>query len=176
MKKLDEYLSQDIDNPKYLFHGSSKKIKVLEPNYSHDSNHNLNNIANAVFLFPSFIKATTYAFKDTIKKIPGYMLSWAVLIGIILGTKFGVISLYFLKTYYIWLIIIIIPIVYVCFRINNLKYFVLVFEIVLTTFLLIFNPSHLSESLYNEDYFGVILYNVLTFLYISVSFYNSSRY
>ena len=67
-KSLDKYLNQDIDNPKYLFHGSPKKLKDLEPNYSHDSNNNPNNIANAVFLFPNFIKATAYAFKDTIKE------------------------------------------------------------------------------------------------------------
>lgn len=64
---LEEYLKQDIDNPIYLFHGSPKQITKLIPHQSNDSNGNKDNIANAVFLFPSFIKATPYAFKDTIK-------------------------------------------------------------------------------------------------------------
>lgn len=66
---LEEYLNQDINNPKYLFHGSPKKLEVIEPHVSHDSNGNLQNISNAVFLFPSFLKATPYAFKDTIKEL-----------------------------------------------------------------------------------------------------------
>lgn len=61
------YLNQDIDNPKYLFHGSTKKLKKIVPMQSTDSYANQNNIANAVFLFPSFIKSVPYAFKDTIK-------------------------------------------------------------------------------------------------------------
>ena len=65
---LDEYLNQDIDNPKYLFHGSCKKLFKLTPRLSHDSDGNVDNIARAVFLFPSFLKSTPYAFKDTIKK------------------------------------------------------------------------------------------------------------
>ncbi len=64
----NEYLSQDINNPKYLFHGSPEKLEILNPRQSHDSNGNKVNIANAVFLFPSFLKSTPYAFKDTIKK------------------------------------------------------------------------------------------------------------
>lgn len=67
-KKIEEYINQDIDNPTYLFHGSPKKLDVLKPQQSHDSSNNRDNIANAVFLFPSFIKATAYAFKDLIKE------------------------------------------------------------------------------------------------------------
>lgn len=65
---LDDYLNQDIDNPKYLFHGSPKRLRVIKPNLSHDSDNNKDNIANAVFLFPSFTKSTPYAFKDIIKE------------------------------------------------------------------------------------------------------------
>lgn len=65
---LDKYLNQDIDNPKYLFHGSCKRLFKLIPRLSHDSNGNSNNIADAIFLFPSFLKSTPYAFKDTIKE------------------------------------------------------------------------------------------------------------
>ena len=64
---LDKYLNQDIDNPKYLFHGSCKRLFKLTPRLSHDSDGNVDNIARAVFLFPSFLKSTPYAFKDTIK-------------------------------------------------------------------------------------------------------------
>lgn len=66
---IEEYLNQDINNPKYLFHGSPKKLSILEPKLTNDSNHNKNNIATAIFLLPSFLKATPYAFKDTIKKL-----------------------------------------------------------------------------------------------------------
>ena len=65
---FDDYLNQNIDNPKYLFHGSPKRLNVIKPFLSHDSDNNKNNIAEAVFLFPSFIKCTPYAFKDTIKE------------------------------------------------------------------------------------------------------------
>ena len=65
---LEKYLKQDIDNPTYLFHGSPKKLSKITPQISHDSNDNPDNIASAVFLFPSFLKATPYAFKDTIKQ------------------------------------------------------------------------------------------------------------
>ena len=65
---MDEYLNQDIDNPKYMFHGSPKRLNKLKPILSHDSDDNQNNIAEAIFLFPSFIKCTPYAFKDTIKE------------------------------------------------------------------------------------------------------------
>lgn len=66
--KMDEYLNQDIDNPKYMFHGSPKKLIKVKPILSHDSDNNQNNIAEAVFLFPSFLKCSPYAFKDTIKE------------------------------------------------------------------------------------------------------------
>ena len=66
---ISKYLNQDINNPKYLFHGSPKLLESIKPHKSHDSNNNLDNISNAVFLFPSFLKATPYAFKDTIKKM-----------------------------------------------------------------------------------------------------------
>lgn len=66
--KIQKYLKQDIDQPKYLFHGSCKKLDKIIPKQSFDSNNCQDNIANAIFLFPSFLKATPYAFKDTIKK------------------------------------------------------------------------------------------------------------
>ena len=66
---IEEYLNQDINNPKYLFHGSPKKLSILEPKLTNDSNHNKNNIVTAIFLFPSFLKSTPYAFKDTRKKL-----------------------------------------------------------------------------------------------------------
>jgi len=65
---IREYIFQDENNPKYLFHGSPKKIDVLEKRQSHDSDNNPNNIDNAVFLTSSFITATAYAFKDSIKE------------------------------------------------------------------------------------------------------------
>lgn len=66
--KFMDYLNQDIDHPKYLFHGSPKKLDKIIPHQSIDSKNNMNNVANAIFLFPSFLKATPYAFKDTIRE------------------------------------------------------------------------------------------------------------
>lgn len=65
--RLQKYLHQDIDNPIYLFHGSPKLLSETHPNQSYDLNGNEQNIENAIFLFPPFLKATPYAFKDTIK-------------------------------------------------------------------------------------------------------------
>lgn len=73
--KIEKYLNQDINNPKYLFHGSPHKLDELVPMKSHDSKDNENNIATAIFLFPSFLKSTPYAFKDTIKE-KSKDLSW----------------------------------------------------------------------------------------------------
>ena len=66
--KIEKYISQDIYNPTYLFHGSPYLLEKIIPKQSIDSNANENNVAKAVFLFPSIIKASAYAFKDTIKK------------------------------------------------------------------------------------------------------------
>lgn len=67
MNKIEKYLNQDIDNPEFLFHGSPYKLDKVSPRLSHDSLNQEENIAEAVFLFPSFIKSIPYAFKDTIK-------------------------------------------------------------------------------------------------------------
>lgn len=66
--KIKQYLNQDIDNPKYLFHGSPHKLDKLVPKKAYDSEENEDNIATAIFLFPSFLKSTPFAFKDTIKE------------------------------------------------------------------------------------------------------------
>jgi len=65
-ERIEKYINQDIDNPIYLFHGSPKRLDKLCPQTSHDSNGREINIATAVFLFPSFLKATPYAFMRTI--------------------------------------------------------------------------------------------------------------
>ena len=65
--EIKKYINQDINNPIYLFHGSPLKLDKIVPKQSSDSNGNKDNIANAVFLFPSIVKASAYAFKDTIK-------------------------------------------------------------------------------------------------------------
>lgn len=36
MENIDEYLNQDIFNPKYLFHCSSKLLEKLKPRQSED--------------------------------------------------------------------------------------------------------------------------------------------
>ena len=64
---MKKYLEQDINNPKYLFHGSPIKLDIIRQNQSNDSNNDSVNIDYAVFLTPCFLISTAYAFKDTIK-------------------------------------------------------------------------------------------------------------
>lgn len=77
---MEEFLKQDINNPKYLFHGSPKKIECIEPRQAHDSSSNKENEDNAVFLTPSLIIASAYAFKDKIKE-NSIDLDWNFYIG-----------------------------------------------------------------------------------------------
>ena len=78
----NKYLMNSIDNPKYLFHGSPKNLNVIEPKSAADSKHIAENEDNAVFMTPSFILASAYAFKDSIKKMSGN-LDWNFEIGAI---------------------------------------------------------------------------------------------
>ena len=71
VKKLNEYLEQDIWNPKYLFHGSPYEIDNLEPRKSNDS-ENKENEDYAIFLTSWFINATAYAFRNKLKEINEY--------------------------------------------------------------------------------------------------------
>ena len=66
---MDNYLNNDIMHPTYLFHGSPKLLEVVEQRQAHDSNGVKENEDYAVFLTSSFIIASAYAFKDSIKKI-----------------------------------------------------------------------------------------------------------
>ncbi|MBR3162330.1 MAG: hypothetical protein IKF19_06345 [Bacilli bacterium] len=52
--KIDKYLNQDINNPKYLFHGSPKKLDIIIPNKGIDSNNNIDNIAMLYSYFHPF--------------------------------------------------------------------------------------------------------------------------
>lgn len=54
---------QDIDNPKYLFHGSPIKLDKLELKLSHDDMGNTSNEDLAIFLTPSFLTSTSFALK-----------------------------------------------------------------------------------------------------------------
>lgn len=66
---MDTYLNNDLSNPTYLFHGSPKLLDKIEQRESHDSNDIVENEDYAVFLTSSFIIASAYAFKDTIKEL-----------------------------------------------------------------------------------------------------------
>lgn len=77
---MDRYFYNDLNKPKYLFHGSPEKLSVIAPRQSHDANNNKDNIDNAVFLTSSFILASTYAFKDSIKRLSDN-LNWNFNIG-----------------------------------------------------------------------------------------------
>ena len=68
MDELEEYMNQDIFNPKYLFHGSLSKLEVVELRQSNDS-QNKSNEDNAVFLSSWFINAAAYAFSRKLKEI-----------------------------------------------------------------------------------------------------------
>ena len=63
-----KYINKDINNPKYLFHGSPHKLKYVKPKRSYDSLGIKENISTSVFLTPIFEIATAYSFKDSIKE------------------------------------------------------------------------------------------------------------
>lgn len=72
MEKLEEYLNQGIDQPKYLFHGSPYLLDKLLPKRSHDDWGNKNNEDLAIFLFPMLRKVTPYALRNAFcKKVDG---------------------------------------------------------------------------------------------------------
>ena len=77
---MENYINNSISNPIYLFHGSPKKIDVIEQRQAHDSNNNAENEDFAVFLTSSFIIASAYAFKDSIKELSNG-LDWNFEIG-----------------------------------------------------------------------------------------------
>lgn len=66
---LEKYMNNDLNNPKYLFHGSSHLLSELEKRQSHDSDGTIENEDLAVFLTSSFIIASAHAFMDKIEKI-----------------------------------------------------------------------------------------------------------
>lgn len=68
MKKLEELLNQDIFNPKYLFHGTSRELEKIEPRQSVDIK-NENNDDNAIFLTSWFVNAAAYAFSRKLKEL-----------------------------------------------------------------------------------------------------------
>ncbi len=78
---MKRYLNNDIDNPKYLFHGSPKRLEIIEPRQVCDSNGNIENEDYAVFMTSSFIIASAYAFKDKIREL-SEDLAWEFHIGI----------------------------------------------------------------------------------------------
>ena len=66
---MKNYLDNNLANPRYLFHGSPKVLETIEQREAKDSNGNSENEDFAVFLTPSFLIATAYAFKDQIKAL-----------------------------------------------------------------------------------------------------------
>ena len=66
---MNEYLDNSIENPTFLFHGSPKKLEIIEQRQAYDSNGTRENEDFAVFMTSSFIIASAYAFKDRIKEM-----------------------------------------------------------------------------------------------------------
>ena len=66
-EKLEKYMNEDLNNPKYMFHGSNSLNSILEIRKSHDDIGTLENIDTAIFITPSISIASAYAFKDSIK-------------------------------------------------------------------------------------------------------------
>ena len=66
--ELNEYMNQDVFNPKYLFHGTAHEIDKLELRQSVDS-ENKDNEDNAIFLTSSFYTAAAYAFSRRLKEL-----------------------------------------------------------------------------------------------------------
>ena len=67
MKPTIEELIQNKNN-KYVFHGSIKKLSYLEPRQTKDSNGEISNIDDAIFLSSDFFGAIPYSFKEKIKE------------------------------------------------------------------------------------------------------------
>ena len=66
--ELNEYINQDVFNPKYLFHGTAQKLEKLELRQSADSK-NKDNEDNAIFLTSSIYNAAAYAFSRRLKEL-----------------------------------------------------------------------------------------------------------
>ena len=66
---MNKYLDNSLTNPTFLFHGSPKKLEVIEQRQAYDSNGAKENEDFAVFMTSSFIIASAYAFKDRIKEM-----------------------------------------------------------------------------------------------------------
>ena len=66
--ELNEYMNQDVFNPKYLFHGTAHEIDKLELRQSTDS-ENKDNEDNAIFLTSSIYTAAAYAFSRRLKEL-----------------------------------------------------------------------------------------------------------
>ena len=64
----NEFYNANLNNPNWLFHGSSIKLDEIVVHLSHDSNGVDENIDKAIFLTSSMNIASAYAFKDTIKR------------------------------------------------------------------------------------------------------------
>lgn len=80
MVNVNKYFNNDINNPIFLFHGSTKQLDVVEQRQAYDSNGNRENEDFAVFMTSSFIIASAYAFKDKIKEL-SEGLEWNFQIG-----------------------------------------------------------------------------------------------
>ena len=66
---MDKYLDNSLISPTFLFHGSPKKLEVIEQRQAYDSNGNKENEDFAVFMTSSFVIASAYAFMDKIKEM-----------------------------------------------------------------------------------------------------------
>lgn len=64
MNQIEEYLNQDVFNPKYLFYGGLYDNKELESRQSIEDNEE-----EAFFLTSWFINAAAYAFKEALKGV-----------------------------------------------------------------------------------------------------------
>ncbi|MBR4262948.1 MAG: hypothetical protein IKQ35_06260 [Bacilli bacterium] len=65
MNEFEEYINQDVFNPKYLFHGAAHEYKSLECSQPTENDPN----SNAIFLTSSLYTAAAYAFSRALKEI-----------------------------------------------------------------------------------------------------------
>jgi hypothetical protein len=70
-ENIEKYINQDLYNPNYLFHGTSRELEKLEPRQSIDK-QNKSNEDNAIFLTSWFINAAAYAFRCKLKELNEY--------------------------------------------------------------------------------------------------------
>ena len=71
---MDKYLDNSLANPTFLFHGSPKKLEVIEQRQAYDSNGIKENEDFAVFMTSSFIIVSISVLRSFDRSLPAIFL------------------------------------------------------------------------------------------------------